>query len=858
MLFRLLVVFTVLFLSRVSAQEITATLSGSVLDSSGAAVPNAQVVVTNTATRVVAWRGVSNEAGVYSAPALPVGRYNITVEVPGFKKAEIAGVTLQVDQRARVNITLQPGDVVETITVVGEGLGQLESESSSVGTVINTSQVRDLPMPSRNVFNLLTLIGGVSSGGAATGINASQLSINGSRTLNSEFAVDGVSIVSGSTGGVQRVPSTEAVREFRVLSSGYTAEYGRTAGGYVSVIIDSGTNDLHGSLYEYFRNEKLNANNFFRNLRGQERPSDRYNQFGGKVGGPVWIPRLYNGRDRTFFFFNYEGLRRRQPFNNLRTVPVNDLRGGDFSASPVPVHDPLTGAQFPGNRIPASRIDPAAARIMSLLPQPNSPGTLDRNNNRQINNYLNAGSTAPTDNQITARIDHAVGSSTRLFGRLTRIAGESPSSEILPGPLDPRVGDSITTTHQSAFAWTQIWKPTLITELWLGFQRNNPAIDPPTLGTDVRSVLGIQRNPFAAVPHFNFGWGDVGLNSNTWRRQIDNNYQSAASVTWVLGSHAIKTGFQLRKNQFNVFNPGGNWAGIYNFNGEITSRTRTGGNPINSLADLLLGAIQSANYELFQPITGRRNANFGAFVQDDWKVTRRLTMNLGVRYEYESPMTIANDIYSRVDVVTGRLLVANMNASRELNLDADKLNLAPRVGFAYSIDDRTVVRSAFGMFYGQIFSNLGGIVRYPGFTVAQQFPDLGVGVAQPFRLNEGLPLIAVQDLNDPFIVEREATTRNPLNASAQFGQISPMPYSMQWNFGIQREIGRGNRAGGGAGAHRPVHHHPERPQVSHGKCSRFVRSRRQLELPLHAAQGLAPVRALAGLPGDLHVVQVHR
>ncbi|MBL8228281.1 MAG: TonB-dependent receptor [Bryobacterales bacterium] len=774
------------------SQDINGAISGTVTDSSGAVVPNASVTVVNTATSVVAYRGSTNESGNYSAPSLPVGTYRVSVEVAGFKKAEIQGVTLQVDQRARVNVVLQPGELAETVTVVGEGLGQLESESSSLGAIINTTQVKDLPMPSRNVLNLLTLVGGVSSGGAATGINASQLSMNGSRTLNSEFAVDGVSVVSGSTGGVQRVPSTEAVREFRVLTSGYTAEYGRTSGGFVSIVTDSGTNDMHGSLYEYFRNEKLNANDYFRNLRGQNRPVDRYNQFGGKLGGPVYLPKLYNGRDRTFFFFNYEGLRRQVPFNNLSTVAPQAFRAGDFSASPIPVNDPGTNTPFAGNRVPQSRLDPAAMKVMSLLPTPNSPGTEDRANGRTINNYLNAGSTGVVDNQYTFRGDHSVGAKARIWGRLSMYKVTSPSSQVLPGPLDSRVGDSLTSGYQASSSWTHIWSPSVITEAWLGFQRNNPAIDPPSLGINVRDVLGIQRSSYAATPVMNIsGWAGMGINSNTYRRQIDNNYQGSASLTWTRGNHTVKTGFQLRKNQFNVFNPGGNFAGIYNFNGQLSSPQRAAGNPIHAMSDFLLGLVKTANYDLPQPMTGRRNANLGVFVQDDWKFSRRLTLNLGVRYELETPMTMSNNIYSRVDPVSGKLLAANKNATRSLNLEAAKFNLAPRIGFAYSLNDKTVLRSAFGAFYSQIFSNMGGVVLYPGFTVAQQFPDLGVGIAQPFKLNEGHPLIAVQDLNDPFIVERAASINNPLAASAQFGEINPMPKSIQWNFGVQHEVARG-------------------------------------------------------------------
>jgi hypothetical protein len=477
------------------SQEITGAISGTITDASGAVVPGAAITVVNTATGVVAFRGTSNESGNYSAPSLPVGVYRVTVELKGFKKAEIQGITLQVDQRARVNVTLQPGEVAETVTVVGEGLGQLEAESSSVGAIINTSQVRDLPMPNRNVFNLLTLVAGVSSGGAATGINPSQLSMNGSRTLNSEFTVDGVSVVSGSTGGVQRVPSTEAVREFRVLTSGYTAEYGRTSGGFVSIITDSGTNTLHGSLYEYFRNEKLNANDYFRNLRAQNRLVDRFNQFGGKLGGPVYLPRLYNGRDRTFFFFNYEGLRRQVPFDNLSTVAPLAFRQGDFSASPVPVNDPLGNTQFPGNRIPASRLDPAAQRVLSLLPAPNSPGSPDAANGRVLNNYLNAGSTQVVDNQYTFRGDHAVSDKARFFSRFSCTRSPPPRRPSSPDLWTPVSATALPPATSSPLPGPISGPPISSPKAGSDFNATTPpSTRPASASTSARSLV------FSALP----------------------------------------------------------------------------------------------------------------------------------------------------------------------------------------------------------------------------------------------------------------------------------------------------------------------------------------------------------------------
>ena len=729
-----------LFVAPLHAQRTTASLSGRVLDSTGAALPGASVTLTNASTSVTVWAGVADPQGLYVAPSLPVGTYDVVASVPGFQTVTVKGVQLTVDQQARVDFRLEPGAVQETLVVTGEASGQLESQSSSMGLVVNTAQVQNLPLASRAILNLLSLVGGVSAGGPSTGLNTAQLSINGSRTLNSEFTVDGVSMVSGSTGGLVRLPSTEALREFRVLTASYSAEYGRSAGGFVNVVVHSGANDYHGGVYEYFRHETLNANDFFRKLRGDPRPTDRYNQFGAKIGGPVRIPGLYDGHERTFFFVNYEGLRRQQPSTAISTVPDLAFRTGDFSASPVPVIDPLTGQPFPGNRIPAGRIDPAAQKILGLLPQPNSPGTVDAPNGRRVSNYVADQTVVPSEDEVTARLDHQAGSGTRLFGRFTYYQIKQPLFSSIPGPLDPALGPGRTPGYQVSLGWTQTWSPTLLMEVNLGYMRDNQQFDPPSDGLDVPGVLGIQRSAYPAAPRINIsGYSGLGINENTLRRQLNNNYQGALGLIWVRGGHVFKTGAQMRLNQFDVYNPGAEFAGIYNFNGEITSPNRSGGNPVNALADFLLGRVQTASYEVPQQNTGRRNHNLGLYVQDDWRVSSKLTLNLGLRYEYESPVLVDNDIYSRLDPATARLLVAGRNASRTLDLEADQINFAPRVGFAYSLDEKTIVRSAAGLFYGQVFSNLGGVVRYPGFTVRQNFADLGVGIAQPFRLSEGHP-----------------------------------------------------------------------------------------------------------------------
>jgi len=796
----------------------TAVISGTVTDSTDAVVPGATVTIVNADTRVTVWRGITNGSGVYRAPELPVGRYDISVELQGFKHANATGINLVVDQRAAIDITLQPGTMTETVNVVDTGAGQLATDTSSLGSVINTSQVRNLPLPSRNILNLLSLTPGVSSGGDATGINASQLSINGSRTVNSEFTVDGVSVVSGSTGGVQTLPPADAVREFKVLTSAYSAEYGRTSGATVAIVTNSGTDEFHGGLYYYFRNEDLNANNFFNNVRGQPRSEDRYNLYGGKIGGPVWLPKIYRGKEKTFFFFNYEGLKQASPFANISNVPSAAFRSGDFSTSSTPIINPVTKTQFQNNVILPGMIDPAAKKILSVLPSSNSPGTADPTNSRNVSNLAEVGSSHPSSFNFTTRMDENITDNDRMFGTLTHYNSKSPLQPTLPGPLESSVGPGVTTGYQATLGYTHTFSPTLFIAARMGFWRNNSEITPPSAGLDVPQVLGIQQAIGPAAPTFILnGWSSTtspwGLNSNTLRSQIDNNYQPSVSASKVWGNHLVKIGFDLRKDEFNIYNPGGTgnsgwFTGNYTFTGEITSATHTGGNPINALADFLLGEVKTSGYALPQPPAGRRNYNFGIFGQDDWKITRRLTVNLGLRYEFESPMTSSNNIYSRVDPASGQVLFANINASGSLNLSASRLNFAPRIGAAYSVTPKTVIRTGFGLFYSQIFSDLGAQVLFPGYTISQAFSNLGTGIAQPFSLSQGMPLIAVQNLKAPQSTLSQFSPTNPLSASASFAQINPLPYAAEWNFGLQREFMRGliveANYVGSSGVHLPI------------------------------------------------------
>jgi Carboxypeptidase regulatory-like domain/TonB-dependent Receptor Plug Domain/TonB dependent receptor len=782
------------------AQSVTGVISGTVTDSTKAPVVGANVTITNADTGVISWTGKTNESGVYRAPDLHVGTYNIDVEAPGFKRQHVASIQLTVDQRANIDVAMQIGQVSESVEVEGSTAGQLQTETASIGTTITPSQLQDLPLPSRSPYNLLQLTPGVSSGGDITsqgGVNASQLSINGSRTLNNDILIDGVSVISGSTGGAQTLPPTDSIQEFKVLASSYSAEWGRTSGGIVTMITNSGGNTLHGAAYGYFRNEDMDANNYFNNVIGKARPEDRYNLFGGKLSGPVFIPKVYNGKNRTFYFINYEGLKQASPYSNTSSIPYGAYSQGNFSASPTIIDNPTTKAPFPGNTIPVSLLDPAAVKILALVPGANSTGTVNKTDNILTNNFVSIGSSHPTTNTGLARIDESISEKTRMFVTFNHYNNYSPIQPTFPGsPLESSTGNSIGTGYQAILGMTRTWSPTFVSEFRVAFFRNNSEYTPPSNGINDATTLGIAQQYGIAAPELNIsGFSMLGTNSNTLRSQIDNNYQWSLINSKSIRNHLLTFGFQIRRNQFDDFNPNADVNGSYTFNGTITSPKNASGDAINALADFLLGDIATSSYSLPQALIGRRNYNWGMFVQDDWKIRPNLTVNLGVRYEHETPMTASNSEYSRVDPTTGQVLFAGQNGvSDTLNLKSAKFDFGPRLGLAWSFNSKTVLRTGFGIFFDQLFSNLGGQVEFPGYTVEQAFNSQGTGIPQPFKLSQGMPPVATYNVTNPSAnIAQFNSAASPLALTGYAGwtQANKLPYAEEWNFGIQREVLKG-------------------------------------------------------------------
>lgn len=822
-----LLIFTILLAAywllnpdTVQAQTITATIQGVVVDSTGARIPGASVTVINLETNLTTYLGKSDQEGGFHATHLPVGVYTLKVRSPGFADVEFPRITANVDQTIDETIRMVPSSTTVSVVVTDENTVSLNKSDATISTLIDPAQVDDLPVQNKNLLNLLALVPGASYGGPANKINSSQISINGSRTLNTEVLLNGVSVVDSITGGIMTLPVPDATQEFKVLTSSASAQYGRTSGATISILTRAGTNEFHGYAYHLFRNEDMNANNYFSNLNGQQRSPDRYNEFGFGLGGPVKIPFTHRAVRNAFFFYSFDDTITRSPNTVTQTVMTPDFRSGNFSGSSTPIYDPLTKKQFPDNIIPASRIDPAAASILKALPLPNASTTGF--------NYFNQQSPENRYSKNVGRIDLGIGQNVRLFGFVQQFNSKTGALVVFNDLLNTNAGNAYAPGYEVSTGYTHVIRPTLISDIRFGYIRGIQEAQPTSLDSNVKQALGIQSLPRDVTPFINIsGYGSMGTTNSQVKGNTNNTFALTGTLTKIYRQHTIISGAQLRKNQYNAFSPFFFYNGQISFNGEMTNQKGTANQTVNAAADFLLGLIKTAQYEIPQPETGRRNYNLAFFAQDDWKIQPNLTINLGLRWEYEAPMTVANNIYSQFDPATGSLLVAGKNASNSLNVVASKKNLGPRVGLAYSPRPNMVIRSGFAIFYGQLMSNLGSSIAYPGFDVVTGFNNLGTQVPQPFRLYQGIPLTGVQDLNNPAAILATGSPSTPINpAGPGFVKVDPMSADYQWNFGIQQQIDAKSIIDinyvGDHGIHLPLFLHGNLPDMSQANQIAFA------------------------------------
>lgn len=764
--------FAVALLLSAAALAQTAQLNGRVTDSAGAVVPGASITIRNTSTGAER-QARTNEVGLYTVPLLPPGSYDIRVQHTGFKPIVQGGVQLDVDQRATADFVLEVGALSETVEV-SASVSRLNTVEASQGQVIDNQRIVDMPLNGRNYLELALMSGGAVQ--PAPGSRTGGFSAAGQRISQNNYLMDGIDNNSVELAAAGRraemvEPSIDAIQEFKVQTNSYGAEFGRGMGAVVNLTIKSGTNSLHGTAFEFVRNEIFDAKNFF-TPAGASKPPFKRNQYGLSLGGPVAIPHVYNGRNKTFFFGDFERTRIRQTATIANTLPTVPMRNGDFSELSKKILDPTNGQQFPGNVIPTSRFDPVAVRLIKLYPAP------QRSN--LANNFTNLAPSNQDVDKWDLRLDRNIGSADNFFFRYSTHDTFLPDSPNLPAPAFGGGNlDYITEGINTGAGWNHIFKSTLILSVRAGwnfarFKRNNPAA---ALGHNWNQEYGIPGSSY--VPDGSFsqlnitGYRALGIGPNN---PVDRNSQSrqvSGDLNSLIGRHSLKTGASLLRSQNPIYNIR-NTIGTYTFNGQYSG---------DGAADFLLGLSNQWAWQ--SPVlVSMRTFNFATYLQDDWKIGNRLTINLGARYEISPPWT---EKYNKmgnfdIDTIPGQpaLVYASSSGSRydRATVATNTLNLMPRAGFAFKLNDKTVIRSGYGLFYAYM-QNMGDSEYLIGNApYAYGVTLTGSSTAPALRLASGPPAGST-DLAKATGLQFSSYQRNPPSSSAH-----------QWNFNLQREFGR--------------------------------------------------------------------
>ena len=698
---------TVLFFCLVHAaawaQGQLAGLSGLATDHSGAVVPRVVVRIVNVETGE-AYSGVTNESGNYTIPLVKPGRYTLTAELTGFKQYQQSGIVLETGVTDRVDIRLEVGGLTESVSVEASA-PLLRTETSSVGAVVDNRTIVNMPLIDRRAAQLARLNGFVVQIG--TGSN---FAMAGGRGNNSMWLIDGGN-AQNVTLGVQTLsfdPPVEALQEFNVSISNYAAELGRTGGGVVQMTTKSGTNQFHGSAYEYLRNDKFDARNFF----AADKPKLRYNLFGASIGGPI-------RKDKTHFFYNYEGTRIKRERTVIQNIPTPAETRGDLSGNRAVIRDPLAAGrtQFPSNIIPASRIDPVGAKLAAFYPAPNVPGRPSGSSNFRVN-----GATDDPANHHVARIDHVFTDRDRIYGRFLARAG---------GPLDhpiystPGIDDQHRIRENSYYNASGTWfhnlTPATINEFRFTYDRRKFINRIGGAGLGIAGQIGLRGVDPQFSPRITMtGLAGLTNNSNQERLQVPIRVnQVMNNVTQIRGNHALKFGYEWRyaRNDDRNRNRAG---GELNFNDTATG---------HALASLLLGWVQRGRREEALLVRSRANT-MGGFIQDDWKLTANLTLNLGLRWDLDQPRweQIDNrqssfDRYAinPVSGTPGVVTFSGRNGKSKFAHNYDANNFGPRIGFAWRAAGNWVVRGGGAIVYTGQYDSATPLVANLGFSTQGDF-----------------------------------------------------------------------------------------------------------------------------------------
>ena len=786
------------------AQVNSGTITGTVTDSTGAVVPGVTITVTHVAQNVIQ-TFTTNDHGIYEAKFLQIGGYTVAAERTGFKKIVTTGLDLAVGQVMRVDFYLVVGGANETMQVTADASQQLKTETSDVGQIINGKQVEDLPLNGRNFSDLIPLSAGVTTGiqGEANG----GYNFNGSRSDQNMFLIEGSDDVNVDNNLLANA-NIESIQEFQVLTGTFSAEYGRSAGGIVTVKLKSGTNTWHGSAFEFLRNDVLDANGYFNNQSSDgSGPTPRYplrrNQFGGSLGGPII-------KSKTFFFVDYQGTRDTEQKSTIQSVPTALDTAGNFTQDLLPgqilYQNALTGQPYPGCNpatftpatcqvMPSSGtdgIDPIAAKVIAFYPLPNRTGTLIPGQG-MINNFSANGSTIANSNQFDVKVDHSLTQHDSLSAHYTY----NQSHSIIPvafgnGLLGPCIDCGVTLDLQGGTPDTQIqnfgvsevhtFTPRTLNEFRAGFSRNHTLFASSDDGQNLAAEIGLANvnvSPLTTgLPWFYLSPSPSWIGTSPFTPALNGytSYEFADNLTHLAGKHALKMGFDLHRR---LDNGSGNFFG----KGEYVFVPFFTG---NAFADFLSGRPLEIAQDYTPNVEGFRVIEYAAYFQDDYKVNRRLTLNLGLRYEiYPGPVEVENRI-SSLNPVQGVVTLAGVDGAPRQLINTGYKNLGPRAGFALALNEKadTVLRGGYGISYANFVDNTEEAGLNPPYTQRFSIINLAANLDATYYVKDGLPTQLA-----PTVANFD--TNNPAGSWNQTARNAPMPYMQYFSLNVQKALPEG-------------------------------------------------------------------
>jgi len=769
----------------IRAQVISsAEIRGLVTDSSGGVLQSAKVSLENLDTHLTQTAPVSS-SGEYLFTALTIGHYQLRVEAPGFKTYEIAALTLASGDKAREDVTMQVGAVSDSVQVQGQAPA-LQTDSATFGTLVTTRAVQDLPLNGRNFMTLVQLTAGATEGLASNTLSgnrpddrrqSSVLVINGASVPN--WLLDGMDNFERIQNDIVVKPSVDGIAEIRVLTNNFDASIGRSANGVVSIITKSGGDAFHGTLYEYLRNNAMDARNFFARVN----PPYRFNDFGGSIGGPI-------KRNKTFGFFDYERYFLRQGQTYTATIPTLAMRNGNYNGVAT-IYDPNTTSPnpskpgsfirtaFPNNTIPTSRISPVATNFMNLYPAPQTGGL--------VNNYSSALKKTQNYDTYDIRVDHHFNELNTFFGRYSYNDGTTYTPGAFPtvNGIDPGgnagvfPGTALQRSQAVQANYVHIFTPAVLLELKAAFQRFALNSQPVGLGQNLATQFGIpganHDEVSSGLPLMQpAGYETLGGASFIPLIEFENTFAYTGSLSWTRGAHSLRMGATLLRRQ--VIDTQSSYPrGAFNFDGNAT----------NDPSGAVVSGNAIASWLLDYPSVGQLNQNLGwngyrmwepnVWFQDDWRVNRKLTLNLGLRYDVFTPLTEVNNQISNFDPSTNKIIVAGVNGvSNTAGVQTDYSNVAPRFGFAYTPMRSMVIRGGFGIAYVPENANSNGLLKNPPFTNGYSY--INDQIFPTHTLAQGFPPPQPETLTNP--------TTGLIAVAADFRSTRVM----QYNLTVQKEF----------------------------------------------------------------------